>query len=87
MHGDRRISGINLHGYLNLTWKTANEKPIQQKRKILRRPMIACQTTEFGAGLLRMTSFMPCPYLNLTRMGEDRSLWSLENPGYRPLPV
>jgi hypothetical protein len=53
------------------------KKPVQQKRKILRRPMIACQTTEFGVGLLRMTSFMPFPYLNLTRMGEDRSLWSV----------
>ncbi len=39
------------------------EKPIQQKRKILRRPMIACQTTEFGVGLLRMTSFVPFPNL------------------------
>jgi len=32
-----------------------------QKRKILRRPMIVCQTTEYGAGFLRMTIFVPCP--------------------------
>jgi hypothetical protein len=48
------------------------EKPIQKKQKILRRPMIACQTTEFGVGLLRMTSFVPFPSLNLTLMGEGR---------------
>jgi len=35
----------------------ANEKSSQQERKILRRPMIGCQITKYGAGLLRMTVF------------------------------
>jgi len=33
------------------------KKPIQKKQKIHRRPMMVCQTTEFGVGLLRMTVF------------------------------
>jgi hypothetical protein len=42
---------------------TATEESQAASRlgKILRRPMIAYQTTEFGVGLLRMTSFVPFP--------------------------
>ncbi len=34
------------------------ESPVASRPgEILRRPMIACQTTEFGVGLLRMTLY------------------------------
>ncbi len=49
------------------------KKPIQKERKIVRRPKIMCQITNYDAGLLRMTVSNPCSHLNLTPMGFRRN--------------
>jgi hypothetical protein len=60
-------------------------RPCCLKGKILRRPMIFYPNNKCLVGLLRMTNLNPGQYINLTPMGEGRSLqpgiwlWSLDS--------